>query len=123
MHSDRERRDSLSSVTFVTRRRSTWKDTIGILATDEGGTRALAARLVDLGALSQSEARRFLVETKELIEQNRRDLDARIEDSLRRVAERLRVPSPAEVLALAARVKALEDRLELLKHQGTRTRP
>jgi polyhydroxyalkanoate synthesis regulator phasin len=102
---------------IVSRLKDAWKETVGAYATDEGATKNLFARLVDFGALSRDEAVRLVADTKARIEQNRSELDRRIDESIRRTATRLRVPSPDEIKALDTQVSSIERRLAALEQK------
>lgn len=104
---------------FVHRIQRAWRETVGTYATDEGVTRNLVQRLVDFGALSRDESVHVLVDFKQRIEQNRKELDRRVDESIKRATDRLTVPTPAELEKLRARVDELEERLESV--QGRRS--
>lgn len=97
---------------FVGRIQRAWRETVGAYATEEGATRNLVARLVDFGAVSRDESANLLVEFKKRIEQNRKELDRRVDESIKRATERLTIPTPAEIEKLRARVADLEARVE-----------
>lgn len=97
---------------FVSRIQRAWRETVGTYATEERATRNLVQRLVDFGAVSRDESANMLVEFKKRIEQNRKELDRRVDESIKRATERLTIPTPAELEKLRARVAELEQRVE-----------
>lgn len=101
--------------TFVRRIQDAWKDTVGTYATDDGETRNLFMRLVDFGALSRDEATRLLAEAKTGIDENRRELDQRVEASLKSTLKALTIPSSAEIAELEAVIAKLEAKLAELE--------
>lgn len=107
---------------FVARIQRAWRETVGTYATEEGATRNLVARLVDFGALSRDESANVLVEFKKRIEQNRKELDRRVDESIKRATERLTIPTPAEIEKLRERVNALEARVKSVE-SAERQRP
>jgi|GEM_PF-1094390 len=107
-----ETRDS-----FLGRVGSAWRDTVGAYATDEGETENLFKRLVSFGTLTTEEAKSLFVSVKDKIEDNRRELDDRIEDSIRRTVELFSIPSPADLSEASARLDAINKRLEQLESQ------
>lgn len=96
---------------FAHRIQHAWQQTVGNYATDVGVTKNLFARLADFGALSRDEAVNLLDEVKARIEENRRELDHRVEESIKRATSRMTIPSPADIKALQARVEELEQRV------------
>ena len=100
---------------FLGRVREGWRKTVGHYATDEGETKNLLSRLVDFGHLSKDEASRVLVDLGTKIEDNRRELDARVDESVRRATAKLRVNSRGELESLAKKLGNLEDRMSELE--------
>lgn len=98
--------------TFASRVQRAWRASVGTYATDEGETRNLLQRLVEFGSLSQKEAKEALADMRSRIEENRKELDKRVDESLKRATARLTVPSPAEIEQLRARVDELEERVK-----------
>lgn len=96
---------------LVGRIQRAWRETLGAYATDEGETKNLLHRLVDFGTLSRDEAGRAFAKMRSCIEENRRELDRRVEESLKTAVARLTIPSPAEIERLKARVAELEARV------------
>lgn len=97
--------------TFAHRVQRAWKASVGTYATDEGETRNLLERLVEFGSLSQREAKDALGDMKSRIEENRRELDRRVDESLKNATARLTIPSPDDIDALRLRVNELEARV------------
>jgi polyhydroxyalkanoate synthesis regulator phasin len=100
---------------FVGRIQHAWQQTIGNYATDDGETKNLFSRLADFGALSRDEAVGLLDDVKARIEENRRELDERVEESIKRATSRMTIPSPGEIEALQARVDELESQVSKLE--------
>jgi poly(hydroxyalkanoate) granule-associated protein len=96
---------------LVGRVQRAWKASVGTYATDEGETRNLLQRLVEFGHLSQKEAKDALGEMRDRIEENRRELDRRVDESLKTATARLTIPSHAEIERLQAKVDELESKL------------
>ena len=69
---------------FVKRLREAWLKTVGNYATDEGETHSLLQRLVGFGTLSAEEAKKVLADARHKIEENRKELDLRVDESIRR---------------------------------------
>ena len=100
---------------FLGRVREGWKKTVGHYATDEGETKNLLARLVDFGHLSKEEASKVLVDLRTKIDDNRRELDARVDESVRRATAKLRVNSRGELEDLSNKLHTLEERMAKLE--------
>jgi polyhydroxyalkanoate synthesis regulator phasin len=96
---------------LVQRIQRAWRETVGNYATEELPTKNLVQRLVDFGELSRDEAAHVLVGFKSRIEENRKELDRRVDESLKRATSRFTVPSPAELEQMRAQVRELEERL------------
>jgi len=91
--------------------RDAWRDTVGNYATDEGETKTLFERLVHFGAISREEATRLMSDTRARIEQNRDELDERVEQSIKSALKALTIPSSEEVARLNQSLDRLEARL------------
>lgn len=95
-----------------------WQSTLGRFATAEEGSRNLVHRLVDWGKLTHDEGRSLLSDWRESIEENRRDLEKRVEMAVQRSMARFTLPSQRDVDDLAAQIDGLEKRVrELLERQ------
>lgn len=92
-----------------------WRDTVGAYATEEGETRNLLGRLVDFGAMSKDEAGKAFLQMRERIDENRRVLDRRVDETLEQTISKLPFPTPGELQKLRDRVRELESRLEQLE--------
>jgi polyhydroxyalkanoate synthesis regulator phasin len=93
-----------------------WHKTVGNYATDEKGTQSLLQRLVDFGQLSAEEAKKVLVEAQKKIDDNKRELDRRVDESIKGAVERLTEGSSArEVKKLEERLSDLEKKLAELE--------
>jgi polyhydroxyalkanoate synthesis regulator phasin len=95
------------------RLRDAWHKTVGTFATDEKGTASLLQRLVDFGALSAEEAKKVLNEARGKIEDNKSELDKRVDESIKKAVER--VTERSEVKKLEERIAELEGRLKALE--------
>lgn len=95
------------------RLREAWHKTVGTWATDEKGTASLVGRLVEFRTLSAEEARRVLTDAKKRVDENRAELDRRVDDSLHK-ATSFFSSEQKEVRKLEDRVAQLEARLKAL---------
>jgi len=84
-----------------------WHKTVGPWATDEKGTHSLVARLVDFKAMTADEARRVLADAKKRVDENRQELDRRVDESWQR--------TQSFFSSEQKELKRLEDRLEKLE--------
>jgi polyhydroxyalkanoate synthesis regulator phasin len=90
-----------------------WHRTVGTWATDDKGTASLVSRLVEFRTLSTEEAKKVLSDAKKRVEENRAELDRRVDESWHRAAgfftnEQKELKKLEERLGqLEARVKAL----------------
>lgn len=101
--------------TFLGRVQGAWRQTVGAYATDEGETRNLFGRLVDFGNITGDEAKKLLAQTQDRIEQNRKELEDRVDASLKRAVPRLSVPSADEISDLNKKVDEIERRIAALE--------
>lgn len=95
------------------RLRDAWMKTVGAYATDEKGTQGLLQRLVEFGALSAEEAKKVLGEARGKIDHNRMELDARVDESIKKAVERF--GEFREAKRLEERIAELEARLRELE--------
>ena len=109
------------SAGFAKRLREAWMKTVGHFATDDGGTRSLLARLVEFRQLSAEESRKVLADVRHRIDDNRAELDTRVDASIQKTVQYFANPSPKEVRKLEARVVELEARLRELESSGARS--
>jgi len=100
---------------FVKRLREAWMKTVGNFATDEGETQTLLQRLVGFGTLSAEEAKKVLADARHKIEENRKELDTRVDESIRRAVSRVVDPSAKDLRKLEDRVNGLEAKLRELE--------
>ncbi|MCP4500915.1 MAG: hypothetical protein GY822_13220 [Deltaproteobacteria bacterium] len=100
---------------FLVRVRHAWRDTVGAYATDEGETENLFKRLVSFGTLTTEEAKRMISLSKDKIEANRKELDERVDESIRRTTARFSIPSQADLSRVAIKLKAVSDRIDALE--------
>lgn len=95
------------------RLREAWHKTVGTWATDDKGTAGLVQRLVAFGTLSSEEARRVLAEAKKRADENKAELDRRVDESLHRAATFF-TREQKEMKKLEDRLASLEERLKAL---------
>lgn len=103
---------------FGRRLREAWHKTVGTWATDEKGTASLVTRLVGFGSLSTDEAKRVLADAKKRVEENKAELDRRVDESLIKAAAVFGSDTPRdkeEVKRLEERIAELESRLRALE--------
>jgi polyhydroxyalkanoate synthesis regulator phasin len=84
---------------------------------DGGGRRPLQEVLRErwmsaLGVLSNPEAQAFVEEIQRRIQQNRDQIERRVEEGVSGVTDRLRSPLAAEIGELRARVERVAERIE-----------
>jgi len=96
------------------RLREAWHKTVGTWATDEKGTASLVSRLVGFGTLSSDEAKRVLADAKKRVEENKAELDRRVDESLAKAAAVFGSGSD-DVKKLEERIASLEARLKALQ--------
>ncbi len=101
------------------RLKDAWMKTLGAYATDEKGAASLFHRLVGFGALSAEEAKKVVAETRAKIEQNKKDLDAQIDQSIQSTVGRFVDPAATELRRLADRLAQMESRVKKLEDDET----
>lgn len=100
------------------RLREAWHKTVGTWATDEKGTASLVSRLVGFGTLSGDEAKRVLADAKKRVEENKAELDRRVDESLQKATALFgsdEKREQREVKKLEQRIAELEARLQALQ--------
>jgi len=95
------------------RLREAWHKTVGTWATDEKGTASLVSRLVGFGTLSSEEAKKVLADAKKRVDENKAELDRRVDESLGKAAA-LFSSEQREVKKLEERITDLEARLKAI---------
>lgn len=103
---------------FLGRVQSAWHQTVGEYATEEAHARNLFQRLVEFGNITGEEAKKLLADTNGRIEENRNELENRVEESFKRATARWTVPSPDEVEDLEKKIESLEQRIQSLEQGG-----
>jgi len=86
-----------------------WGRTVGNYATDERGTQSLLDRLVEFGHLTADEAKKVLGDARARIEENKGELDKRVDASIKATFERFTDGKEGREL------KKLEERLNELE--------
>jgi len=97
--------EPMSDESLHKRLREAWHKTVGNYATDEKGTASLLQRLVDFGHLSAEEAKKVLGEARQKIDDNKLELDRRVDESIKRIF------SDGTVRKLEERIIELEKKL------------
>lgn len=90
-----------------------WHKTVGAWATDDRGTASLVSRLVEFRTLSAEEAKRVLAEAKKRADENRAELDRRVDESWHRAASFFS-SEQKELKKLDEHLALLERRMETL---------
>ncbi len=91
-----------------------WGQALVTLTGAEEEAARLLARVQGLSASSQEEARRQVREFGERLTSQRKDIEKRVEDTVKQSVARLRLPRHAEVAQLTTRLDALARRVENL---------
>jgi polyhydroxyalkanoate synthesis regulator phasin len=91
-----------------------WHKTVGAWATDDRGTASLVSRLVEFQTLSAEEAKRVLADAKKRAEENRAELDRRVDESWHRAAAFFS-SEQKELKRLEERLAQLERRTDALR--------
>jgi len=99
---------------FLARVQQGLQKTVAHYATDDGETKTLLARLVDFGHLSREEAAKMLADIKVKLDENRQELDRRVDESVKIATAKLRVSSRGELEELATRLSQLEARADAI---------
>ena len=105
---------------FVLRIKDAWRDTVGAYATDDGETRNLFQRLVNFGEITGEESKKLVDDVKERIEENRREVDRRVDERIRYAVARVSIPSPGEIDRLNAKLSTIESRIQTIEGQRKR---
>lgn len=103
---------------FLQRVQSAWQKTVGNYATDVEHSRNVFQRLVDFGNITGEEAKRLIADTHDRVEHNRRELEQRVEESLKKATARLTVPTVADVRDLGSKVDDIEGRIAALERES-----
>ena len=91
-----------------------WQQTLGHFATREEGSRNLIQRLVDWGKLTGEEGKTLLAEWREAIDNNRQQLEQRVEETVQRQLARVTLPSKEDIVKLKDQLSELEARVRNL---------
>jgi len=95
-----------------------WQSTLGRFATGEDGSRNLIQRLVEWGKLTGDEGKALLADWRKAIENNRRQLERRVDEAVHQSLIRFKLPSRAELDALATQLDRLEQRVRALRQRS-----
>lgn len=101
-----------------------WQATLGHFATADEGSKNLIQRLVGWGKLTGEEGKTLLVEWREAIENNRRQLEQRVEETVQRQIARFTLPTKEDIKRLKVQLAELEKRVRNLgveAQQGAET--
>ena len=99
----------MSDESLPKRLREAWHKTVGNYATDEKGTASLLQRLVDFGHLSAEEAKKVLAEARQKIDDNKLELDRRVDESIKKAVGAF--TEGKDVKKLEERIHELEKKL------------
>lgn len=94
--------------------RDAWSQAIVAVNTAEEEVQRFLGRISDFVEVGPEEAKRLAVELTVRLNNERSELEERLEHNVRRTLQSFRLPSPADVAALDARVNRIEARLERL---------
>jgi polyhydroxyalkanoate synthesis regulator phasin len=98
--------------------REAWSAALaGASAAEQEAEKALG-RLADAAGFSPEDVRRSARELTGRLSAQRREIEASIEDGVRRAATRFGIPTPDEMSALARRLDAVSERLTRLERAG-----
>ena len=96
-----------------------WQSTLGKFATAEEGSRNMVHRLVEWGKLTGEEGKSLLTDWRKSIEDNRRQLEKRVEESVMRNMARFTLPTQRDLKNLTDQIAALEERVHSLVDKRT----
>jgi polyhydroxyalkanoate synthesis regulator phasin len=98
--------------------REGWNETLGKIAITreaaESAVKGTVARLVELGKLTQEEAKNFTSDLRLTIDKNRQELERRIDDSVGQALGAVRFPKREELETLRERIGQLEKMIDEL---------
>ncbi|MBN2362341.1 MAG: hypothetical protein JXR83_23005 [Deltaproteobacteria bacterium] len=94
-----------------------WQSTLGRFAIAEDGSRNLVQRLVEWGKLTSDEGKALLLDWRQAIENNRRSLERRVDETVHSSLARFKLPSRVELDAMAAQVSRIERRVRALRQR------
>lgn len=114
-HADDASTDSQYKDTLGKRLTEAWHKTVGAWTTDEKTTASLVGRLVEFRALSADEARRVLQDAKKRVDENRAELDRRVDESWHR-ASSFFTSEQKELRRLEEKLDKLEGRVKALSN-------
>jgi polyhydroxyalkanoate synthesis regulator phasin len=102
--------------------REGWNETLGKIAVTreaaESAVKGTVARLVELGKLTQEEAKNFTTELRSTIDKNRESLEKRIDESVGNALAAVRFPKKEELDTLKERIGQLEKMIDELSAKG-----
>ena len=91
-----------------------WQSTMGHFATAEDGSRNLVQRLVSWGKLTGDEGKTMMNDWRRSIEENRRQLEMQVEETVHRSLSLFTIPSAGDLESMTDQVTRLEKRLASL---------
>jgi polyhydroxyalkanoate synthesis regulator phasin len=104
--------------------REGWNETLGKIAITreaaESAVKGTVSRLVELGKLTQEEAKNFTNELRLTIDKNRQELERRIDESVREAMAAVRFPKKEELDTLRERIGQLEKMIDELAAKGSK---
>jgi len=92
--------------------RETWMSALGVLSSAESELLRVTSRLTEMLGHPAEEAQHLAQELQIRVRKNRALLERRVEESVRLVAERMRLPLAGEIADLRARLERASARLE-----------
>jgi len=104
--------------------RSGWNETLGKIAVTrdaaESAVKGTVSRLVELGKLTQDEAKNFTNELRSNIDKNLESLEKRIDESVGQALAAVRFPKKEELETLKERINQLEKMIDELALKGVK---
>ncbi len=94
-----------------------WSSALAGMNAAEAEAEKVLGKLADAAGLSPEDVKRHAREFGERLVTQRRDLEKAIDEAVRRTANRFRIPSQADIDALAKRVDEVSARIEALTQE------
>jgi len=94
-----------------------WSTALAGMNAAEAEAEKVLGKLADAAGLSPEDVKRHAREFGERLVTQRRDLEKAIDEAVRRTANRFRIPSQADIDALAKRVDDVSARIEALAQE------
>ena len=94
-----------------------WSQALAVGSAAEAEAEKVLGRLADKAGFSPDDVRKHAREFGERLTVQRRDLEKAIDDAVRRTANRFRIPTQSDLVALEKRVDAVAERVEALSKE------